>query len=191
MSFQSWVETLSTQQTSGTLQGTYTTGISVINHQAQYTIPPGFFYIGRQLEIEAFGAISNIVTTPGSLGFQVRVGPTANIIALNAGSISFSATAHTLVPFWFRALLTCRSVGDGVLTTLMGQATVISQAFVVGSSADINGSFGALLSPTSTPVVGTGFDNTVANLLDFYAAFSISNVGNAIRVEQYNVKSLN
>jgi hypothetical protein len=39
--------------------------------------------------------------------------------------------------------------------------------------------------------VGTGFDSTIANLLDFWTAFSISNAGNGVQVYDYTVEELN
>ena len=48
----------------------------------------------------------------------------------------------------------------------------------------------ALMAPNTAPAVGTGFDSTVANILDFWAGFSISNSGNNITVHQYKVLDL-
>jgi hypothetical protein len=45
--------------------------------------------------------------------------------------------------------------------------------------------------PATAPAVGTGFDSTVANLLDFWAGFSISNAGNGVQIHQYVVSSDN
>ena len=47
-----------------------------------------------------------------------------------------------------------------------------------------------ILAPATLPGVGTGFDSTVANILDFWVGFTISNAGNGIQVAQYRVASL-
>ena len=44
--------------------------------------------------------------------------------------------------------------------------------------------------PATAPAVGTGFDSTIANLLDFWVGFSISNSGNGVQVYQYTVEQL-
>lgn len=190
MSLNTWVETLVTQQAAGTAMNTYTTAKSVINAQALYTLPPGFWSIGKSLEIDVQGAISNIVTTPGTITMQVMLGPTANIIAFTTGAMQMSTTAHTLLPFWLRIKLICRAVGASTSANLMGQAVIESQTVSV-SGADATTGHALLLAPNTAPAVGTGFDSTTSSILDFWAGFSISNAGNGITIHQYSVKSIN
>ena len=45
----------------------------------------------------------------------------------------------------------------------------------------------SLLGPATAPAVGTGFDSTVANIVDFWVGFTISNVGNGIQIQQYEL----
>ncbi len=188
MSKQTWVETLVTQQGAGTLFNTYTTAKTVINAQALYSLPPGFWEIGKQLEIEVMGGISNIVTTPGTITLQVMMG---SIVAFTTGALQMSTTAHTTIPFWLKALLTCRAVGPTTSANLMGQAVIASQTIAATAVADGTQTHSILLGPNTAPAVGTGFDSTITNVLDFWAGFSISNAGNGIQVQQYSVRSLN
>jgi hypothetical protein len=187
MSLQTWVETLVTQQAAGTSFATFTTAKTVINAQALYTLPPGFWSIGKTLEIDVMGEISNIVTTPGTITMQVMMG---SIVAFTTGAMQMSTTAHTALPFWLKAQVTCRAVGASTSANLMGQAVIISQAVSV-SGADATTGHASLVAPNTTPAVGTGFDSTISNILDFWVGFSISNAANLVRVSQYTVKSLN
>jgi hypothetical protein len=50
---------------------------------------------------------------------------------------------------------------------------------------------GAFAVPATAPAVGTGFDSTIANTMDFFVGFSISNAGNGVQVQQYIVEALN
>lgn len=187
MSKQTWVETLVTHQAVGTAFSSFTTAKTVINAQALYTLPPGFWEIGKALEITVCGAISNIVTTPGTITMQFMMG---SIVAFTSGAMQMSTTAHTLLPFVWKAWVTCRAVGPTTSANLIGQSEIISQCVSV-SGADSTTGHGVLVAPNTNPAAGTGFDSTIANIMDFWVGFSISNAANTIRVDQYLVKSLN
>jgi hypothetical protein len=45
--------------------------------------------------------------------------------------------------------------------------------------------------PVTAPALGTAFDSTISQILDFWVGFSISNAGNGIRIDQYDVEILN
>jgi hypothetical protein len=191
MGKQTFQETLVTQQGAGTLFATYTTPKSVINPQALVQLPGGFFYVGRKLRVIAKGGISNIVTTPGTMQFQVKLGPTANIAAFDTGALQLNASAHTTLPFWLEIELTCRSVGSGTAATLFGLAQITGKMFTstAGQTDDAQG-MQTLLAPATAPGVGTGFDSTTASILDLWAGFSISNAGNGVQIQSYAVEDL-
>lgn len=190
MSLQTWRETLVSQQATGTFFATYTTSKSVINPQALYVLPAGFWYPGRGMHIEVRGAISNIVTTPGTVTFEVKMGPTSNIVVFTTGAMQMSTTAHTKLPFKLDIDLTCRAVGNSTSANLMGQACMESQTVSV-SGADATTGHATLMAPNTSPAVGTGFDSTTASILDLWVGFSISNAANGVQIEQYKVISEN
>jgi hypothetical protein len=194
MSVQTWEQCQTTMQAAATLFNTFTTAKTIINPQAQVLLPAQFFYIGKMLRITVVGAISNIVTTPGTITFQVQVGPAvpATIVAFTTGAIQLNATAHTTLPFWLEILLTCRTVGDVAVATLMGQAWIagIMVTRTAGQTDDAQG-MQVQLAPATAPAVGTGFNSTVPNVLDMFGAFSISNAGNGVQVQQYVVEDMN
>jgi hypothetical protein len=194
MASQSWWQDLAGITTAGTLYNTFTTAKSLLTSATATAasdgatiLPPNFFRIGGMIQVEAIIAISNIVTTPGTMNFQVVVG---GVAAFDTGNIILTTTAHTTIPLYFKALLTCRAVGNGTLTTLMGQAQVNGQMIQQSgaAAADTVGGSSAIY-PNAVPAVGTGFNNTAANSLDFFGGFSISNAGNGMQVQQYSVTS--
>lgn len=191
MSNQSWSEILATAQTDGTALNTSTTPTSILPTGARATLPPGFFAIGRTLRIKAACRLSNIVTTPGTLTLDVRMGPTSNIIVFNGGAMQMSTTAHTNVPLYVEILLTCRAIGGSTSANLMGQGTATSQALSLTAVADSATTPATLLMPNTAPAVGTGFDSTVAMVVDLFATFSISNAGNGITLHQYVLEAVN
>lgn len=189
MSAQSWIETLITQQAAGTLFNTYTTAKTVLNPQALWTMPANYLYPGRTLRLTVTGAVSNIVTTPGTMNFQVKVG---SVAAFDTGNIQLNATAHTTIPFWLDILLTCRAVGNGTNANLIGLAQLVGKMFTLtaGQTDDAQGHM-PIICPVGAPAVGTGFDSTIANVIDFWVGFSINNAGNGVQIHQYALQSMN
>lgn len=181
-----WRQRLISQQAAGTAFNTYTTAKTVINAQALWVAPAGYFQtIGRTLHVQALGALSNIVTTPGTITFQVMMGA---VIAFTSGAIQLNATAHTLLPFRFDAWLTLRSVGATTAATFMGMGEVAGVQFTAtAGQTDGANSQTILQVPATAPAAGTGWDSTVANIVDFWAGFSISNSGNGVTVHQYSI----
>lgn len=187
---QGWNQLLAVQQAQATLQNTFTTAKSVINAQALAILPAGFFeYPGVAVRVTVMGAISNIVTTPGTITLQVMLG---SIVAFTTGALQLNATAHTLLPFRFSALLTTRIVGGTTVAKFIGMAEVAGLMFTkTAAQTDGVNTETIIQVPTTAPALGNGFDSTAAQTLDFWAGFSISNAGNGIQVEQYIVESLN
>jgi len=196
MSLQSWEETLVALRLDGPAQNTFTTAKSIFGvdgtdeaAEAKYTLPANFFVRGKALSISLQGDISNIVTTPGTIVFQVMLGA---VIAFTTGNIQMSTTAHTALPFWLDIELTCQVGGAGTQAKLMGQGKIISQCVANTAVADsVANTLPTLLVPNTTPAQGTGFDATAAQKLDIFVGFSISNSGNQVRVRQYRLRSLN
>jgi hypothetical protein len=191
MGKQTWQETLVTQQGAGTNFTTYTTAKSVINPQALVPLPANFWYIGRKMRISFKGGISSLVTTPGLMNFQVKMGPTANIAVFDSGNIQLNATAHVNLPFWAEIELTCRAIGSGTSANLMGLGNFTGRMFTLtAAQTDDAQGMQTVLSPQTAMAVGTGFDSTTASILDLWVGFTISNAANGIQIQTYSVEDL-
>jgi hypothetical protein len=176
--------TLVESQIDGTA-GTSTTENSIIPAGAKLIIPANYIYrVGQRFHIRATGRISNIVTTPGTLTLKFKLGPTNNIIAAVTRAIQLNAVAKTNVGWALEWDITVRALGAGTLTTLMHNGMFTSESVVL-SPAGSSGS--AALQ--DTPVVGTGFDSSIANTSDLTATFSLT--GNSILCHQYALESAN
>lgn len=184
MSLQSWVETLVTAQVDGTAI-TAAAATSAIPAAAKITLPNNFFYIGRMLKIFAMGRISNAVTTPGTARFDVRLGGT---VVFDTAALNLNIVAKTNVPWWLEIELTCRAIGSGTNSNLMGIASFQSES-VIGSPANTAGGNGSLLAPVGAPAVGSGFDNTLANTLDLFFTQTVGT--GSLTLHQYRVQSMN
>lgn len=195
MASQSWGQLIASIPIAGTQYNTYTTAKSMLTSSAAteaasgfVTLPPGFFQRAACLQIDFVGAVSNRVTGPDTFTIQVMVG---SVIAFTTGAITLTTTAHTNIPLFGRITLSCRTVGNGTLAALVGQAVLTGQMIQQGGTAAADSATlsNTIIMPNTAPAVGTGFDSTVANTLDFFVAQSVSNAGNGFRLDQYRVVS--
>lgn len=192
MSIQTWQETLINAAVDGPALANSTTATSLIGGvgtgtPSKVTLPANYFAVGRMLRVVAQGRISTLVTTPGTLTLDLRLGA---VIAANGGAMSLNIVAKTLVPWWLEWILTCRTIGSGTVATLMHQGRWASEA-VIGSPLPTVGGVGSLLIPVATPAVGTGFDSQAAQTLDLFGTWSVANAANSIQLHQLLVESLN
>lgn len=188
MSLNSWVEVLRAEKAQGTSLSNSTTATSLLPTADKITLPNNFFTPGRSFRITATGRISNIVTTPGTLTLDIRLGA---VVAFNAGAMQLSTTAHTTVPFWWDVLLTCRAEGSSTSANLIGLSRLTSQAISATAVADSTTTHGSLCAPNTTPAAGTGFDSTSALTVDVFGTFSVANAGNLVGLEQLVIEALN
>lgn len=192
MSSQTWQETLINSNVDGVALTGSTAATSLLGgagtgaSHAKVTLPANYFYVGRVLKVTAHGRISTVVTTPGTLTLDLRLGA---VIVANGGAMSLNIVAKTNVSWWLEWVLTCRAIGSGTTANLMHQGSWTSEA-VIGAPLPTVGGVGTLLLPASAPAVGTGFDSTASQTVDLFGTWSINNA-NSILVHQYKVESLN
>lgn len=188
-SMQSWVEMIANQIAAGSSLASYTTAKSVINPQALVTLPPNYFYPGKMLRIKVQGGISNIVTSQRTFTFQVMMG---SIVVHTSGAITTTTTAHTLIPFDYEVLLRCDSVGSGTTAKFLAQGVLRGIMFVIsGAVGDPTAGVGTIMCPNTAPAVGTGFDSTIANILDFWVGLSANEGTTGIQIYNYTAEALN
>ena len=168
----------------GTLINTFTTAVSVLPAAAVPTLPENFWQVGKQLIIDVSGGLSNVVTAGPTFTFNVMIG---SVIVFTTGAIQCNDTAHTLLPFWLKFLLTCRAIGSGTTAKFIGQCMAGSLVFTrTADQVDGVNSDNFLMLPATAPALGTGFDSTASGALDLHVACGTSNSGNGIQVEQYS-----
>ncbi len=179
---------LSSQRAAGTAFATYTTAKTVINPTELVTLPPNYLTIGSKYRVRVCGGLSNIVTTPGTVTFQIMMG---TIVAWTSGAIQLNATAHTLLPFDLDVMLRVDSIGSGTAAKYLGMGKLMGVAFTrTAAQVDDANTPGEFATPATAPAVGTGFDSTIQNILDFWVGFSISNAGNCVQIYDYTIEQL-
>lgn len=188
MSNQRWMETLIEAQADGAALTNTITATSLLPTPAVYTLPSNFFnVIGKKLRIFAMGRMSTVATTPGTFTFDVRFGST---VVWTGGAMALNTTAQTNDTWTLELDLTCRAIGSGSVSTLLGIGYFCSAA-VIGSPAPSAGGSGSLLLPATAPAVGTGFDCTATQAVNLFGTWSVANASNSITLHQYSLESLN
>lgn len=187
MPYQGWQQVLKTSATDGTQILNSTTQASIISANDKFTLPAGFIdRPGQFLRIRAAGRMSNVVTTPGTLLFQVLFG---SIVVFNssATTLALNTTAKTNVTWMLDIEMQVRTVGAGTSATMLGIGQFTSES-VLGSTA---GTAESAFFPPSAPAVSTGFDSTVAMTVDLQAKFSVATATTALTCHTYVLESSN
>ena len=178
---------IAAQQSSGTAKNTWTTAVTVINPQALVTLPSNYLYLGKQLRVTAVMGVSNVITAQNQFTFQVMMG---SIVAWTSGAIACNTAAHTLLPAKLVVDLRVNTIGSGTSAHFIGVGALTGIMWTYAAGADpVNGAI--LMVPITTPAEGTGFDSTIANILDFWVGCQTSNAGNGVTVYEYYVEDLN
>lgn len=157
-----------------------TAATSIMPASGNATIPAGALQIGSILKILLVGRISNIVTTPGTLTLDLRMG--GNIVS-SFGAMALNIVAQTNETFIAELYATFRALGSGTNANALCTGKFISRSVIASPLASAGGA-GMLILPDSAPAVGGGFDSTLANKLDVFATWSIANAGNSLQLHQ-------
>jgi hypothetical protein len=183
-----YAQTLVSQRAVGTLFNTYTAAKSVINVTELLPLPGNYLAVGSKLRVNVWGGLSNLVTTPGTVTFQVMMG---NIVAWSSGALQMIATAEVLTPFQLEVILRLDSAGSGTAAKFIGggKLSALNVTLTAGSTVPTT-TVGLFPAPAAAPAVGTGFDSTITDILDFWVGFSISNAANGVQVYDYTVEQL-
>jgi len=187
----SYWTTLIEAQVDGAALGNSSSATSILPAGAKFTFPKNFFSkVGMRIQVRATGRISTLVTTPGWLQFSFKLGPTSNIIVAQSQQFVLSTTAKTNVSWWLEWDLTLRALGGGTAANFMHQGTAISEAL---GATSVAGEAKCALIQSSAPAVGTGFDETDANVADLVAQWQTANASNTLTLHTYelNVKGGN
>lgn len=183
MSNNSWQQTLIAQQVDGTALTNSTTATSILAPAARFTLPANLFSVGSKLRAKASGRISTVVTTPGTLTLDMRLGSS---VVFTSGAMNLNVTAQTNATWEIEADLLVRSIGNGTVATILGTGKFASRA-LIGSAAVAAGYPGVALLPDTAPSAGTGFDSTAAQIFDVFGTWSVANAANSIQTHQFEL----
>ena len=153
---------------------------SILHGSGIGALPANALQVGSQIQILLRGRISTVVTTPGTLTFDLRMG---GVIISAFGAIALNTVAQVNATFECTFIAVVRSLGSGAGATALCTGRFVSRA-MVGSPAAGAGGIGETLLPDTAPAVGTGFDSSAAQALNIFATWSVASASNSIQVHQ-------
>lgn len=176
MAYNQWVQVVNYSDTDGTALTNTTTATSILPGVAKYTLPAGYLQKNSKVRVRAAGRISTAASTPGTLTLDVRFG---SVVVFNGGASGTLATSASNVTWIADIYMTTRAVGASTTANLMGTGQLLTAA--LSTTTPI------MLLPTSSPAVGTGFDSTSSQIVDFFATWSAASASNTITLHEYSL----
>ncbi len=182
MSNQTFNEALVARVSSGTQISNTTTETILV---PDFTIPAGYMYQGRWLRGRLRGKCSNVVTTPGTLTYRIRIGPTtlSTVSVTASAALGLDTAARTDFGWAIDFDIICQTAGTGGTVMVMGNLEQNNLLTTTLANAEM------LVIPQSAPAATT-IDTTVANLLSISAQFSVATNPTNITATQYFLESL-
>jgi hypothetical protein len=156
-------------------QLTNTTAASLLPASAiGWLSPDDLGTLGNRFWFRAIGKASTVVTTPGTLTLDHRLGvPGSGIIVFTSQAMNLNIVAKSDVTWIYESFLTITALGSGTSAKIMGCGWFMSEA-LVGSPVPTVGGAGMATIPNGPPADGTGFDGSGALQHDFYGKFSVN-----------------
>jgi hypothetical protein len=156
-----------------------------------FSIPAFYMVPGKTVQILAYGVMSNVVTTPGTLIVRVRWGGVAGTVLLASAAIGLDTTAHTGGLWYLDAHITCRTAGATGTFMSGGRLDVFD---VLSSTAanllpNLLGSAGTPGGANANAAVTV--DTTAAKLLSVTAQFSVATNPTNLTCQQRLIKVIN
>jgi hypothetical protein len=143
-----------------------------------FNIQPFYMAPGRTLRVWAFGVLSNVVTTPGTLIFTIRWGGVGGTVLLKSAAYVLDVTARTNALWMLSAHIVCRSAGSSGTFLSGGFSSIVNQkgSVAVASNAEFNswiGMLGSAGAPIASGSAAVTIDTTTAKLLSVTGTFSV------------------
>lgn len=194
MSSQSWGQLIASIPTAGVLMNTFTSAQSILTTGSQLTassgfvtLPPGFFM--ERGELQLYALVNTSWASGNTMIWTVKVG---SVAAFVSGTLKVTTTGGTLEPQVINLTLSCQSTGNGTNAKLIGGGSTVGRMIVPpGGTAGANYAAPSGVSPLqeASAALGTGFDSTVANTLDFHITMGTSSASNGVQLMDYKVRS--
>lgn len=185
MGVQTWHETLMVAQSDGAAI-TAASATSMLPAHALKTLNPNFFgKLGQKIIIKASGRVSTVVTTPGTLRFDVRFGGTVVFDSLAIALATADAYTNVHWKLWIE--LSLRAVGSSA--NLFPDAYLIAPNIAGAPATPPKGSLIAQLPWNTAPAVGNNFNATVSQQVDLFFTQTVAT--GSITLHTYELISVN
>lgn len=180
-----WRQVIINSQVDGTAV-TAAAATTLLPAAAKETLVANFFdTVGQMLHIKATGRISSVITSPGTMTFDVRLGGT---VVFNGLAILLdTVAAHTNVGWRLDIWMTLRVIGAAA--NFMGYGEWVCEDILGVPATAPKGVLTAVLPWNTPPVVGSNFDATAAQQLDLFCTPTVAT--GSIQSHQFYAESMN
>lgn len=182
MSVQTWKETLYSSLTDAVQISNTVTETIMIPDTA---IPARYWYPGRTLKYTLRGALSNVITTPGTLTLRARLGGVAGTLIVASAALALNVAAQTNSQVDIEFLILCRASGWSATS---GTLFATGKA-CLGLSASVQGRVDMI--PASAPAPVVSLDLTSASIVSLTAQFSVATAPTNLLINHATIESLN
>jgi len=184
-----YVEPLHITNADGTQVSNTTTETIVVpdaNVPAEFmqALPP------RTLQIWAFGVMSNVVTTPGTLIMRVRWGGVSGVVLVQSAAQGLDTTAHTNGLWAMLVHVTCRSQG-ATGTFLSGGVLWVFDLLSATAANLLPALLGSAGTPGASGSAPVTVDTTIQKALSVTAQFSVATSPTNLTCQQRIITALN
>ncbi len=183
---QGWEETLESITADGTQISNSTSETIVC---PDFNIPAYYMAPGRTIRIWAFGVMSNVVTTPGTLILSVRWGGVAGTVLLVSAAQGLDTTARTNSLWAMQAYLVCRTAGSS--GTFMSGGIMWGNVLSSTAANLLPPLLGSAGTPLASGNAAVTANTTIANLLSVTAKFSVATSPTNLTAQQRILEVLN
>lgn len=164
-----WQECLEAQIADGTQISNSTSETIVC---PDFNIPAYYMAPGRTLRVWAYGVMSNVVTTPGTLTMRLRWGGVSGTVLVASAAQGLDTTARTNSMWMLHCLITCRTAG--ATGTFMSGGIMFGNVLSTTAANLLPALLGSAGNPLASANAAVTVDTTAAKLLSVTAQFSVS-----------------
>lgn len=181
-----WVETLDSIVADGT-QISNTVSETIIC--PDFSIPAYYMVPGRTLRVLAYGVMSNVITTPGTLTMRVRWGGVAGTVLLASAAQGLDTTARTNSAWMLEAWIACRTAGS--TGTFMSGGIMMGNVLSSTAANLLPALLGSAGAPLASANAAVTVDTTTAKLLSVTAQFSVATSPTNLTCQMRVIKVIN
>ena len=141
--------------------------------QGNLTLPANFLTLGRTGKFEAWGVLSSLTLTPGTLTFNLKLG---SVVLASTGAVALIPSLANAL--WHAEItVTTRTIGVTGTVMVQGKLTITN---ALADSVEV----------LSNGVSVVTIDTTVSEALDLTATFSIASASNTITLTNADLRVL-
>lgn len=183
---QGWEECLESITTDGT-QISNSTAEAIVC--PDFNIPAYYLAAGRTLRIWAFGVMSNVITTPGTLTMWTRWGGVAGVVLTQSAAQGLDTTARTNSLWMSVVHVVCRTAG--ATGTAMSGGILFGNVLSTTAANLLPALLGSAGTPLASGSAAVTIDTTIAKLLSVTAKFSVATSPTNLTANQRIIEVLN